>query len=248
MQIVHVAGDTRRELDVRVNNPSATVADLVRALDPTAGDERILLIGNRAADPDFELGESGLHEGATVRLGYARPGGWAEGPAAASRPVAAGKREIVVVSGLEAGRRFPLVSGTTVLGRAPGCDIVIDHPTVSKRHAQLLVSAAGDVTIADLGSHNGTWVGGLPVVEPLALVYGEPARLGALELELRPVGDDDRPVAVDPVRHAGAAGTIPFNRPPRPAPPPPPAEIAPPAPPGPVRARCRCPSSPSWRH
>jgi S-DNA-T family DNA segregation ATPase FtsK/SpoIIIE len=231
MQIVHVAGDTRRELDVRVNNPSATVADLVRALDPTAGDERILLIGDRVADPDFELGESGLHEGATVRLGYAPPGRWAEGLAAASRPVAAGKREIVVVSGLEAGRRFPLVSSTTVLGRAPGCDIVLDHPTVSKRHAQLLVGAAGDVTIADLGSHNGTWVGGLPVVEPIALVYGEPVRLGALELELRPVEDGDRPVAVDPVRYAGAAGTIPFNRPPRPAPPPPPADIAPPAPP-----------------
>ena len=30
MQIVYVAGDARRELDVRVNNPSATVADLVR--------------------------------------------------------------------------------------------------------------------------------------------------------------------------------------------------------------------------
>jgi hypothetical protein len=61
MQIVYVAGDTRRELDVRVNNPSATVADLVRALDPTAGDDRTLLIGDRAADPDFELGEMGAH-------------------------------------------------------------------------------------------------------------------------------------------------------------------------------------------
>jgi hypothetical protein len=33
MQIVYVAGDARRELDVRVNSPSATVVDLVRALD-----------------------------------------------------------------------------------------------------------------------------------------------------------------------------------------------------------------------
>ena len=71
MQIVYVAGDARRELDVRVNNPSATVADLVRALDPTAGDGRTLLIGDRPADPDFELAEAGLHEGATVRLGHA---------------------------------------------------------------------------------------------------------------------------------------------------------------------------------
>ena len=234
MQIVYVAGDTRRELDVRVNNPSATVADIVRALDPTAGPDRTLLIGGQAADPDFGLTESGLHEGATVRLGQAgattRPELVVVGGPMAS-PTTASSWELVVVSGLEAGRRFPVVSGTMVLGRVPGCDIVLDHSTVSKRHAQLLVGAAGGVTIADLGSHNGTWVGGLPVVEPVTLDCGVPVRLGALELELRPVEDGDRPIAVDPLRHANAAGTIPFNRPPRPAPPPPPADIAPPSPP-----------------
>jgi DNA segregation ATPase FtsK/SpoIIIE, S-DNA-T family len=234
MQIVYVAGDARRELDVRVNNPSATVADLVRALDPTAGDDRTLLIGDRPADPDFELGESGLHEGATVRLGYAgattRPERAAVG--AAMAPVTAARSwELAVVSGLEAGRRFPLVPGTVVLGRASGCDVELDHPTVSKRHAQLTVGIAGDVTVADLGSHNGTWVGGLPVVKPVPLDDGVPVRLGALELELRPVEDGDRPIAVDPVRHANAAGTMPFNRPPRPAPPPPPPAAAAPAPP-----------------
>jgi DNA segregation ATPase FtsK/SpoIIIE, S-DNA-T family len=234
MQIVYVAGDARRELDVRVNNPSATVADLVRALDPTAGDDRTLLIGDRPADPNFELGEAGLHEGATVRLGHAgattRPEHAAVG--AALTPVtAAGSWELVVVSGLEAGRRFPLVPSTVVLGRASGCDVELDHPTVSKRHAQLTVGIAGDVTVADLESHNGTWVGGLPVVKPVPLDDGVPVRLGALELELRPVEDGDRPIAVDPVRHANAAGTIPFNRPPRPAPPPPPPDVGLPTPP-----------------
>jgi S-DNA-T family DNA segregation ATPase FtsK/SpoIIIE len=234
MQIVYVAGDARRELDVRVNNPSATVADLVRALDPTASDDRRLLIGGRPADPDFELGEAGLHEGAILRLGSAGaitdPNHAAVG-AAMTAVTAARSRDLVVVGGLRAGRRFPLVPGTVVLGRASGCDIELDHPTVSKRHAQLLVGSAGDVTVSDLGSHNGTWVGGLPVVKPVPLEDGVPVRLGALELELRPVEDGDRPVAVDPARHANAAGTIPFNRPPRPAPPTPPAEIAPPAPP-----------------
>jgi DNA segregation ATPase FtsK/SpoIIIE, S-DNA-T family len=240
MQIVYVAGDARRELDVRVNNPSATVADLLRALDPTPADDRTLLIGDRPADPDFELGESGLHEGATVRLGHA---GATPGPERAAvggalpRVTAAGSWELVVVSGLQAGRRFPLVPGTVVLGRESGCDIALDQPTVSKRHAQLTVGTAGDVTVADLGSHNGTWVGGLPVVKPVPLADGVPVRLGALELELRPVEDGDRPIAVDPVRHANAAGTIPFNRPPRPAPPPPPTDIAPPAPPNTGQAR-----------
>src|SRR5918994_4077387 len=103
MQIVYVAGDTWRELDVRVNNPSATVADLVRALDPTAGDDRTLLIGDQPVDPDFELGEAGLHEGAIVRLGHARPGGaWV--PAPTGRRGDGLGREVGVVSGLDAGR------------------------------------------------------------------------------------------------------------------------------------------------
>jgi S-DNA-T family DNA segregation ATPase FtsK/SpoIIIE len=231
MQIVYVAGDARRELDVRVNNPSATVADLVRALDPEvhAGDSTLLIDG-QPADPDFELRESGLLEGATVRLADRH-----EHPALGApmgSPTAARSWEVAVVNGLAAGRRYPLARGTAVLGRGPGCDIELDHPTVSKRHAQLTVGAGPtDVTIADLGSHNGTWVGGLPVVKPIPLdIPSEVVRFGALELELRPAQDADRPVAVDPVRHANAAGTIPFNRPPRPAPAPPPAEIAPPAP------------------
>jgi S-DNA-T family DNA segregation ATPase FtsK/SpoIIIE len=231
MQIVYVAGDARRELDVRVNNPSATVADLVRALDPTAGDERTLLIDGQPADPDFELRESGLHEGATVRLADGHEHAALGAPTGS--PTAARSWEVAVVNGLASGRRYPLAPGVVVLGRGPGCDIELDHPTVSKRHAQLTVgSGPTDVTIADLGSHNGTWVGGLPVVKPIALaVPSDVVRLGALELELRPAQDADRPVAVDPVRHANAAGTMPFNRPPRPAPAPPPPEIAPPAPP-----------------
>jgi hypothetical protein len=66
VQIVSIEGDARRELDVRVNNPSATVDDLARALDPTGA--RALLIDGRPADRDLDLIEGGLHEGAEVRF------------------------------------------------------------------------------------------------------------------------------------------------------------------------------------
>ncbi|HYZ97599.1 MAG TPA: FtsK/SpoIIIE domain-containing protein, partial [Acidimicrobiales bacterium] len=250
MQIVYVAGDTRRELDVRVNAPSATVGDLVRALDPTAGDDRTLLIDDRPADPDFDLTEAGLHEGAVVRLAPLASAGALPHPEPAvvtgvmaplttassygvSSQGRAQRKELVVTNGLDAGHRFPLAPGVAVVGRAPGCDIVVDHPTVSKHHAELTVGGAtgNGVVIADLASHNGTWVGGLPVVEPVPVADGVPVRLGALDLEVRPTIDADRPAAVDPVRHTTAAGTIPFNRPPRPAPPPEPDEIRLPAPP-----------------
>lgn len=229
MQIVHIDGDARRELDVRVNNPSATVDDLAQALDPTRAD-RALLVDGRPADPDVDLIEAGLHDGAEVRFGGQRAG--ARGLlAAGDTPAGAPGLELVVVNGLDAGRRFRLGTGTAVVGRAPGCEIVLADATLSRRHAAVTVVPGGRVTVDDLGSHNGTWVAGEPVVAPVTVGEGEPLRLGASELEVRRADARDRPLAFDPLRQVTVAGTIPFNRPPRPAPPPPPAELVPPAPP-----------------
>ncbi|MGH9120024.1 MAG: FtsK/SpoIIIE domain-containing protein, partial [Acidimicrobiales bacterium] len=227
MQIVFDDGAHRRELDVRVNNPAATVADLAAALDPAgrAAADRPLLIGELRADPDLELVDAGLYEGAVVRFGAPGGGNGFRGATVAAPPVglspAATERELVVVNGLDAGRRFAMRPSTAVVGRAPGCEIVLHHDTVSKRHASVTMTTDGEVTIDDLESHNGTWIAGEPVVDPVTVTEATTIRIGALELELRPVRDDDRPVAVDPLRHTSSAGTIPFNRPPRPAAPPP---------------------------
>jgi S-DNA-T family DNA segregation ATPase FtsK/SpoIIIE len=234
VQIVFRDGDHRLELDIRVNNPSATVADLADALGDGTGGHTVL-VGDHPADPDFELLEAGLHEGAEVRL--AAPGTVGRGPLAGADVVAAPGAssrdgpglELAVVNGLDAGRRYPLAPGHLVVGRAPGCEIVLRDETLSRRHASLTVTPGGDVTVADLDSYNGTWLGGEAVVEPTSLAGGETLRLGALELEVRAVVDDDRPLALDPRRHTTAAGTIPFNRPPRPAGPPALAELAAPA-------------------
>jgi hypothetical protein len=45
------------------------------------------------------------------------------------------------------------------VGRQPDCELVIDHPSVSKRHAVLRWDAAGTrATLQDLGSTNGTFL------------------------------------------------------------------------------------------
>ncbi|HET6953756.1 MAG TPA: FtsK/SpoIIIE domain-containing protein [Acidimicrobiales bacterium] len=240
MQIVFHDGHDRRELDVRINSPSATVGDLARALAPTAADAP-LIIGGQPVDADFDLTESGLHEGATVRFGPGPAGGPRRDVRIADRMVdriadrmvdrIADARELVVVNGLDAGRRIVLQPGTVTVGRAAGCEVVLRDATLSRRHATLTVGAGGDVTVDDLQSHNGTWVDGEPVTAPVPLGDRVPLRMGALDLEVRPVREDDRPVAVDPLRHATAGGTIPFNRPPRPAPPPAAPEVRAPDPP-----------------
>jgi hypothetical protein len=47
-----------------------------------------------------------------------------------------------------------------VVGRTAGCDLVVDEPSVSKRHAVVRWDAArGGCSVRDLGSTNGTFVG-----------------------------------------------------------------------------------------
>lgn len=54
-----------------------------------------------------------------------------------------------------------------VVGRLPDCDLVIDDPSVSKRHAALeWDSAVKKCQLADLGSRNGTLVNGGPLAAP----------------------------------------------------------------------------------
>jgi DNA-binding CsgD family transcriptional regulator len=53
--------------------------------------------------------------------------------------------------------RFSLATGIFIVGRSSGCDLVVRHSSVSRRHAEIQV--LGDsVTIVDLDSRNGTHI------------------------------------------------------------------------------------------
>ncbi|MFD5426679.1 FHA domain-containing protein [Streptomyces sp. NPDC127084] len=54
----------------------------------------------------------------------------------------------------------PLPSRTIRIGRSPDNDLVIEDLIVSRRHAELRALPDGSYEIADLGSHNGTYLNG----------------------------------------------------------------------------------------
>ena len=61
------------------------------------------------------------------------------------------------------GERYPLMGAITVLGRDDTADIILDDPGISRRHSEIRVTQDGPRTVAsirDLGSTNGTFVGG----------------------------------------------------------------------------------------
>ncbi|MFC9296888.1 FHA domain-containing protein [Streptomyces sp. NPDC057011] len=73
----------------------------------------------------------------------------------------------------------PLAARTTVrIGRAPENDLVIDELIVSRRHAELRALADGGYEIADLDSHNGTYLNGARVHRTARVAEGDIVGIG----------------------------------------------------------------------
>ncbi len=109
-------------------------------------------------------------------------------------------------------RRIPLPRvGEVTIGRDEACEIAIPDGAVSKRHARLVLNDDGAV-VFDLGSKNGTRVGGFKITSPTALANGDVFELGPLTFVLRrereaDPGDlvDVAPVVADPAMRAVVA-------------------------------------------
>lgn len=79
--------------------------------------------------------------------------------------------------------------GTTHLGRSVDCQVTLDDPQVSRRHAALIVDEAG-ARIANLGSRNGVTVDGVQVLEPALLSHGVTIAIGSERLVFLVVDDE----------------------------------------------------------
>lgn len=76
-----------------------------------------------------------------------------------------------------------LTEGQFVVGRSAGCQLSLDDPLVSRRHALLVVSREA-VTLEDLGSRNGVVVNGERVAGRRMLQPGDKITIGSQELTL----------------------------------------------------------------
>jgi DNA-binding winged helix-turn-helix (wHTH) protein len=82
------------------------------------------------------------------------------------------------------GRRVALTMGENVLGREGDGEIRIDSPTVSRRHARIVVSSDAAI-LEDLGSKNGTFLRGIQVSLPVPLSDGDEIRVGSVVVRFR---------------------------------------------------------------
>lgn len=88
-----------------------------------------------------------------------------------------------IVEGPDAGKRFPLSSGSILIGRQEDCELALDDLKVSRRHATLCCRD-GQFHLDDLGSTNGTYVNGRRVGRT-KISPGDRITIGNSVLELR---------------------------------------------------------------
>jgi hypothetical protein len=113
------------------------------------------------------------------RFGYAFHGDARPAPAVAlPRTTPSGPR-LISTRG-----EWLLSEGPNVVGRDRDCAVRIDSVTLSRRHAQVVVTN-GVATVEDLGSKNGTHVNGQPVAERVALRDGDEIEVGSVTMTYR---------------------------------------------------------------
>jgi DNA-binding winged helix-turn-helix (wHTH) protein len=84
-------------------------------------------------------------------------------------------------------REIALEPGDNLIGRDREAVVWIDDESVSRRHARISIGDGG-VSIEDLGSKNGTYVGGRRLKEPVPIRDRDVVKIGPASLTLKRTG------------------------------------------------------------
>ncbi|WP_326722731.1 FHA domain-containing protein [Streptomyces sp. NBC_00243] len=171
--------------DVLVTAPAGTaLAAVASALASAVGgsdSQVVLYAGAERLDAQrCTVGEPPLTDGAVLSLGSpAEPGPDVDDVAA----------QLQVIAGPDAGGVHLLHGGQIRIGRSADADVPLDDPDVSRLHCAVTVTPEGRVSVADLGSTNGTTLNGTRVgTRPVRFAPGALLRVGESALRLAPPG------------------------------------------------------------
>lgn len=205
MRLLVGGGDgATRVVELSVDRPGATIADLAEAL----GFDRMtaLVVDGLPCDVRASIADIPFVDGCSVHPLGATP---------TSARSEAGYFWLGITNGPGTGLVHRTTAGTTVsFGRDPSNDLVIDNSSVSARHGQLIIDDRGQVFVDDHASRNGTWIDGYPV-DGRTPVYAE-ARIRVGSSTIRVCEIDPRARSLGAAtHHADATGHIRWNRSPR---------------------------------
>ncbi|MET9804024.1 FHA domain-containing protein [Streptomyces sp. NPDC006368] len=172
-----------RACDVLVTAPAGTALAAVASglasvvAGPDTSGAVVLYAGGERLDAQRSvLGEPPLVDGAVLSL---------QVPGEDHAPLDGVSARLHVVAGPDAGGVHLLHGGQIRIGRSADADVPLDDPDVSRLHCAVTVAESGRVTVADLGSTNGTTLDGAEVgPRSVPLPPGALLRLGESVLRL----------------------------------------------------------------
>jgi hypothetical protein len=154
--------------------------DSARGREPGAGPVVLYAGAERLDSQRCTLGEPPLLDGAVLSLGA--PAAPEPHPELDDAPT-----QLHVIAGPDAGGVHLLHGGQITVGRSADADVPLDDPDVSRVHCAVTVAADGRVSVADLGSTNGTVLDGRHVgSRPVRFAPGALLRIGESSLRLTP--------------------------------------------------------------
>ncbi|GHH24751.1 FHA domain-containing protein [Streptomyces lanatus] len=183
--------------DVLVTAPAGTAlavvaSALASAVSGTDGPVALYAGVERLDDRRSTLGEPPLIDGAVLSLGA--PAAPEPHPELDDAPT-----QLHVVAGPDAGGVHLLHGGEIRIGRSADADVPLDDPDVSRLHCAVTVAADGRVSVADLGSTNGTTLDGTRLTtRAVRFTPGALLRIGESALRLTPAGGPGARVRTEP--------------------------------------------------
>jgi hypothetical protein len=123
--------------------------------------------------------------------------------------------KLTLLLGRRTMQAYDFKQASIVVGRDDGADVLIDNPSVSRRHAEIRLGDDGWM-VEDLGSSNGTFLKGAKIDGPQSIGLGDEIGMGKFSIVFgKALGEGEVPVAkpspmADPSPPAGppAAGTV----------------------------------------
>jgi hypothetical protein len=100
------------------------------------------------------------------------------------------------------GKTIPITQDRVQIGRFANNDLVLDHPTVSAYHAEIVLRPDGRHELSDRDSRNGTRING-SVIRSAVLRHGDQITLGALTVHY---------LVSSTAEHSIQAGGLPIRR------------------------------------
>lgn len=100
------------------------------------------------------------------------------------------------------GDRIPVTHWESLVGRAKSCDVVLDCPTISRRHAVLTRYDDGSWSVSDIGSKGGIRVNGADTAM-CAVGFGDVISLGGVNFTLVPITKEQERIQASVRTRAG---------------------------------------------